>query len=66
MDKDATPLMTLSTDLDLSERVSIFQDVRLVTVTSPYFPFNGRGRTLVNSLRGVIAKEICRVYQTSS
>jgi len=39
----ATPLMTLTTDLGLSIRVSMFEYVRLVTVTSPRSPGMGEG-----------------------
>ena len=43
----ATPLMTLTTDLGLSIRVSMVEYVRLVTRTSPQVPWNGRGRRMV-------------------
>ena len=39
----ATPLMTLTTDLGLSIRDSIFEYVRLVTGTSSEVPWNGPG-----------------------
>ena len=48
----ATPLMTLTTDLGLSIRVSMFEYVRLVTGTSSQVPWNGRGRRLVELTDG--------------
>jgi len=48
----ATPLMTLTTDLGLSIRVSMFEYVRLVTGTSSWVPWNGRGRRLVELTDG--------------
>jgi len=48
----ATPLMTLTTDLGLSIRVSVFEYVRLVTGTSSWVSWNGRGRRLVELTDG--------------
>jgi len=41
----ATPLTILITHLQLSIRVSMLEYVRLVTETSSWFPWNGRGQT---------------------
>ena len=43
----ATPLMTPTTDMCLSIRVSMFKYVRLVTGTSSWVPWNLRGQRLV-------------------
>jgi len=48
----ATPLMTLTTDLGLSIRVSMFEYVRLVTGISSQVPWNGRGRRRVELTDG--------------
>jgi hypothetical protein len=52
----ATPLMTLTTDLGLSVRVSMFEYVRLVTGTSSEVPWNGRGRRLVELTDGCFSE----------
>jgi len=49
---DATPLMTLTKDLGLFIRVSMFEYVRLVTATSSEVPWNGRGQRLVELTNG--------------
>jgi len=50
----ATPLMTHTTDLGLSIRVSMveYRDVRLVTGTCSLVPWNGPGRRLVELTEG--------------
>ena len=46
------PLMTFSTELGLSIHVSMFKHVRLVTETSSWVSWNGRGRRLVELTEG--------------